>query len=339
MSRRDELIAKAAGIRAASEISDTEVQATVHVPRSGQGSYSRRQALEDRLAMLEKFGGDLLRIETIAPNPWQPRKVFNDEEIQKLAESITAVGLIQPIVVRKSVASRYTPGGQGGDTEGRMESVATRYTYELVSGERRLRAHRLLGLPEIKAVVADVSDEDMALMALAENISRQDLTAYEISKAIRAVQDRFTTSTRLAESIGIHRTDLYKYLAFADLPDFVVADLELSPGLLGRDAARDLASLVKKRGTGASEAIANSWSKVKAGHLDQGRLASAIESLIDKHPAVPAERDIRKLFVGKAQAGSITRDAATLTVKIRAAALTPEKEAELRSFVETLLIR
>jgi ParB family chromosome partitioning protein len=177
----------------------------------------------------------------------------------------------------------------------------------------------------------------MAMMAMAENIAREDLTAYEISLGIRAIQDQFKTAKHLAEAIGVNRTALYKYLAFADLPDFVITDLEVSPGILGRDAAMDIMSTIKKHGQTAIDVIEKLWPQVKSGHMDQTKLAPAIEASILRGTTTRTDRDIKKLFVGKEQAGSITRDASFLTIKIKSAALSEEQEVRLRTFVEGLL--
>src|ERR1035437_8676618 len=113
MSRRDELLAKNANSRSAADISDQEVQSAAqnHRPRSGQGSFSQRQKLEDRIKELEEKTGSAagmsILLSDITPNPWQPRRVFDENEIQKLANSIKEVGLIQPIIVR-SVSIRDT---------------------------------------------------------------------------------------------------------------------------------------------------------------------------------------------------------------------------------------
>jgi ParB family chromosome partitioning protein len=209
--------------------------------------------------------------------------------------------------------------------------------YELVAGERRLRAHQLLGQPEIKAIVIEATDEFMALMALAENLDREDLTDYETSKAIRRAESEFKSRKRMAEAIGIGRQDLYKYLAFSSLPAFVLDDLEKTPSLLGRNAAEQLATVLKAQGEKGSEALMTLWPQVKAGHLDQTKLSAVIETSIHRSKTHRTDRDIKKLFIGKEQAGSITRDASALTVKIRTAAISSAKETRLRAFVQQLL--
>lgn len=336
MSRRDELMKKTAGIRSVSEIPDLEIPAEEHVPRSGQGSFYRRQKLEERIRELETaveavgtVGVKQIRTDQISPNPWQPRRIFDEAEIQKLAGSIAEVGLIQPVIVRcVPNMDTLTPP---------EESVPNMDTqYQLVAGERRWRAHRSLDIQNIKAVIVDVSDEEMAALALAENFDREDLTAYEIALAIQSAEVAFPNKKSLASALGIGRTDLYRFLTFFQLPDFVVEDLEHQPGLLGRHAAEEIVAMLKKHGERANETFHNIWPRVKSGEVDQGKAAGLIEASVMRGSQTAVQRDIRKLFVGKEQAGSITRDAAKLKIEIKVAALSPEREAELRKFVERM---
>ena len=176
----------------------------------------------------------------------------------------------------------------------------------------------------------------LSALALAENFDREDLTAYEIALAIRNAEANFPNRKSLAAALGINRTELYQYLAFFALPSFVIDDLEIAPALLGRDAAEDLATTIKRHGQQGIDSLQSMWPRFKAGEIDQGKVASLIESTLTRSQHVPTERDIRKLFVGKDQAGSIMRDASKLQVTIRSAALTSEKEAELRRFVESM---
>jgi len=276
------------------------------------------QAAQRRIEELEAQGASsVIVIEQIRPNPWQPRRVFKEDEIRKLAESIADVGLIQPVVVR------------------RVQNLDT--GFELVAGERRLRAHKLLAQIEIKAIIIDVPDEDMAAMALAENIDREDLSAYEIAIAVRNAESAFPNRKELAKSLGMQRSDLYRLMAFFQLPEFIRADLDINPSLLGRDAAEAIAAVLKRHGDNASEAVSRIWTRFKAGDIDQGKFAAAVEALITRGHTLRTDRDIKKLFIGKEQAGSITRDASALTVKIRTAAISPAKESRLRAFVQQLL--
>ena len=277
------------------------------------------QAAQRRIEELEAQGTSMtITLDQIKPNPWQPRRVFKEGEIRKLAESIADVGLIQPVVVR------------------RVQNLDT--GFELVAGERRLRAHKLLAKVEIKAIIVDVPDEDMAAMALAENIDREDLSAYEIAIALQNAESAFPSRKELAKSLGMQRSDLYRYMAFFQLPEFILQDLDGNPSLLGRDAAEGVAAVLKKHGGAASEAVSRIWTRFKAGEIDQGKFAAAVEAMIVRGDTLRTHRDIKKLFVGKEQAGSITRDASAVTIKIRTAAISSDKESRLRDFVQQLLV-
>ena len=288
---------------------------------------------EDRIAALEAELADAKRteipVENIEPNPWQPRTYFDPQEISELAASIAEVGLIQPVIVRRVQTLDTKP------TSKNVQSLDTRY--QLIAGERRLRAHKELGRSEIKAIVLDAADDELAVMALAENLDRADLADYEISKAIRRAEKEFPNRKHMAKAIGIERSDLYRFLAFDSLPEFVKEDLESNPRLLGRVAAGQVVSLIKDRGPEAINALSVIWPKVKEGHLNEGKLASSVEALL-AGKAARTDRDIRKLFVNKVQAGSITRDQNAITVKIKTVLLSDEKEIRLREFVQQLLL-
>ena len=318
MSRLDKMMAKTQGIRAAKDIPASEAISPAG-PRTAVGTMAAWQAAQRRIEELEAQGtSSMIVVDQIKPNPWQPRRVFKEDEIRKLAESIADVGLIQPVVVR------------------RVQNLDT--GFELVAGERRLRAHKLLAKGEIKAIIIEVADEDMAAMALAENIDREDLSAYEIAIALQNAESAFPNRKELAKSLGMQRSDLYRYMAFFQLPESIRADLDVNPTLLGRDAAEGIAAVLKKHGDGASEAVSRIWTRFKTGGIDQGKFAAAAEALIVRGHTLRTDRDIKKLFIGKEQAGSITRDASSLTIKIRTAAISNDKESRLRAFVQQLLV-
>lgn len=122
-----------------------------------------------------------LPVAAIVPNPAQPRKTFDDESISELAQSIVQVGLIQPLVVRKNGS-----------------------TYELISGERRLRAVRSLGMQKVLCIVdKQTQDADSALMAVIENLQREDLNYFEESECYKTLLDELhLTQEELAVRIG-----------------------------------------------------------------------------------------------------------------------------------------
>ena len=95
---------------------------------------------------------------------------------------------------------------------------------------------------------------------------------------------------------------------------------------------------MKKYGHEASDVVSRIWTRFKVGEIDQGKIAAGVEALVTRGHTTRTDRDIKKLFIGKEQAGSITRDASALTVKIRTAAITSQKESRLREFVQQLLV-
>jgi ParB family transcriptional regulator, chromosome partitioning protein len=124
---------------------------------------------------------NFISTELIAPNTYQPRKIFNDNTIEELAQSIKTYGIIQPLSVRKINDDKY----------------------ELVAGERRLRAAKLAGLSKVPAIVVDISDKDSAAIALLENLQREDLNFYEEALAYyNLIQDHSYTQEQLAGVIG-----------------------------------------------------------------------------------------------------------------------------------------
>lgn len=140
-----------------------------------------------------------LEVSKIRRNPDQPRVAFDEEALQELADSIQAVGLLQPIVVRA------VDGG-----------------YEVVAGERRFQASKRAGLKRVPAVVRNVDDSASIELALIENIQRSDLNAIEEARAFRALLDRTgMTQEELAKRLSKSRSSLTNSLRLLDLPDEV----------------------------------------------------------------------------------------------------------------------
>jgi ParB family chromosome partitioning protein len=132
--------------------------------------------------------------------PWQPRSEFNEELLRELADSIKANGIIQPPVCRR------LPNGK----------------YELIVGERRLRASVMAGLTKIKVVLVDASDQKVAEMAVTENIQRRDLNVIEEAEGYRLLQDKFgLTQEAVSERVGKSRPAIANALRLLDLPDEV----------------------------------------------------------------------------------------------------------------------
>jgi len=306
---RQQMLEKTATLRSTAERTP-EASRRVSRTETAPGMAGALALAQLRVKELEAAGASSqLPMGDIVPNPWQPRRVFNEVKMSELAESIRDVGLMQPIVVR------------------RVESA-----YQIVAGERRWRAHKMLGLEAINVVVIECSDQDMAVLALVENISRDDLTDYEISLSIRQSEREFPNRKRLAEALGLSRRGLYQFLSFESLPDFIIKDLELQPKLLGGSTADTVLSAIKKHGEAGVEAAKELWPAVVGGTLDQSKLASAISAMVThgKSSSSATERSIDKFFSGKKQAGSIIKDVNSLTIKIKADALSSAQEAQLR---------
>lgn len=143
-------------------------------------------------------------VDSIRPNPHQPRKEFNEERLEELADSIEQHGLIQPITVRYIGEKRF----------------------ELISGERRLRASKLAGIEELPAYIREVNDEDIISYALIENIQREDLNPIEVALGYqRLIEEANYTQAEVAERVGKDRSTVANTLRLLNLPAFIQAGL------------------------------------------------------------------------------------------------------------------
>ncbi len=169
---------------------------------------------EDNFIDTKKNAAEILRISDIEPNPDQPRKQFDEEELMSLSASIAEYGLLQPIVVTEN---SVLPG-----------------TYVIIAGERRWRASRMAGLDEIPCVIFDGDELAAAQVSLVENIQRSDLNAIEEAMGYRALIERFgMTQDSVAQKIGKSRPAVTNALRLLELPEDVlpmVASGELSAG-------------------------------------------------------------------------------------------------------------
>lgn len=205
---------------------------------------------DNSIEEISSTGAVNLKTMDIEPNRDQPRKVFDEDALAELADSIAKHGVIQPLLVRPM------PDG----------------SYQLVAGERRWRASRMAGLTEVPVVIKELSDDEAMALALIENLQREDLNAIEEAQGIKALMDTLSlTQDEAAERVGKSRPAIANALRLLKLPDSVIAlvsDGKLSPGharaLLGfRDeqdiietadiviekglTVRDVEKLVKKR--------------------------------------------------------------------------------------------
>lgn len=138
-------------------------------------------------------------INEIRPNPYQPRKTFNEEALNELALSIKNYGVFQPIIVKKSIKG-----------------------YDLIAGERRLRASKIAGLENIPAIVKEFTDDEMREISLLENIQRENLTAIELAWAYKGIIDNLDIRQEdLAKKIGKSRSHITNTLGLLNLPEEV----------------------------------------------------------------------------------------------------------------------
>lgn len=137
-----------------------------------------------------------LPLSELRPNPYQPRKIFDDDALNELASSIKEHGVFQPIIVKKTVKG-----------------------YDIVAGERRFRASKIAGLVTIPAIIKDFSDDEMMSIALLENLQRENLTAIEEANAYKAMIDASNiTQEELANRVGKSRSHITNMLGLLKLP-------------------------------------------------------------------------------------------------------------------------
>lgn len=205
-----------------------------------------------------------LLIKNIAANPYQPRCNFDEEKLQELAASIKEFGVVQPVVVRKKGRS-----------------------YELVAGERRLRAAGLAGLTKVPAIVKDYDDAKMMEIALIENIQRHDLNPIEEAQGLRRLMQEFKlTQEQTAEKVGRSRSAVTNILRLLNLPEQV--QKQIINGVLTMGQAKQLLGLPKpEQMCEVAEAIiANGWSSRMTEEvvrkLKEGKKLKIVRELIEE---------------------------------------------------------
>ena len=189
---------------------------------------------DDNLIESKKGAGEMLKISSVEPRHDQPRKTFDRESLEALAESVQKYGVLQPIIVRPNQIIEDT--------------------YEIIAGERRWRAAKLAGLDEIPAVILDGDDLKIAQVAIIENIQREDLNAVEEALAYQGLMERFgLTQDQVSKQVGKSRSAIANLLRLLDLPEEVLVMLkndDISAGharaLLGLNNEEDIVALANK---------------------------------------------------------------------------------------------
>lgn len=206
-----------------------------------------------------------INLDEIRPNPYQPRKNFDQEALNELAESIKQSGVFQPIILRKSSIKGY----------------------ELIAGERRMRASKIAGKETIPAIVRQLDDERMIEIAVLENLQREDLSPLEEAEAYNVLMDKLElTQAQVADRMGKSRPYIANYLRLLSLPEAVkemVNKEELSMG-----QARTLLSLKNKQD------ILNLAHKVVDDKLTVRQLEELIQSANNKRPIPVSNKSTNK---------------------------------------------
>jgi ParB family transcriptional regulator, chromosome partitioning protein len=239
------------------------------------GPMTKQTPNQDKAETVSKFPPDPqlrlskneLSIDQIEPNPYQPRTVWDDQQLADLAQSIKENGIIQPIIVRKN-------------TDG----------YEIIAGERRYRAACIAGLDKVPVLEREATDDEMLELALVENIHRTDLNPIERAKAYQRFIDTFNLSqTEAAKRLGEDRTVVANHLRILNLPTDIkdmLSDQKLSMGharailalpsddlrrklanraMAGRLSVREVERLVRKHLEGKAEKVVSI--KEKEAHI------------------------------------------------------------------------
>ncbi|MES2206814.1 MAG: ParB/RepB/Spo0J family partition protein [Pseudomonadota bacterium] len=234
-------------------------------------------------------------VDLIDVSPYQPRLNIDEEALQRLADSIAAGTLSDPITVRRKENGRY----------------------ELIAGERRWRAHLLLNLSTIPYILKDLDDRQTALLALATNTARKDLSDYELGKSFkRLLDEKFVKNVaELVRTVGLSRPQVDRCLDFFKLPPQVIEFLESKPTLFGANCAEIFAGFVEKgyidlviqaaqmiyeRGMQEQQAI--TWLK-GAATSSRRRAASRdhVELLVGNRPVAEARVEKTKLIISCAK--------------------------------------
>ena len=162
-------------------------------------------------------------LEEIKKNPYQPRTYFNEEKLNELKDSIEKNGLLQPIIVKKAIKGYY-----------------------IIAGERRYRAFELLGKKEIPVIIKEMTDEEMMVFAVLENLQREDLSALEESESYKNLMDKMSlTQEELATKLGKSRPYIANSLRLLKLPTEI--KIKLEQGVISVAHARTLLSLKTKK--------------------------------------------------------------------------------------------
>ncbi|MFS0784088.1 ParB/RepB/Spo0J family partition protein [Bacillus sp. 1P06AnD] len=224
-------------------------------------------------------------VRELRPNPYQPRKLFKEEGIEELKQSIQQHGILQPIIVKKSIKG-----------------------YEIVVGERRFRAAKAAGLTKVPVVVKDYNNQQMMELAVLENLQREDLTPMEEGAAYQTLLDQLDiTQEELAKRLGKSRPHITNHIRLLSLP----ADIQgmISQGTLSMGHGRALLGLKKKA------LLPGVVEKVVKEELNVRQLEQFIQELNENVPRETKKKEIKKdIFIEERETFLRERFGTTVTI-------------------------
>lgn len=228
---------------------------------------------EIKLEKLEETAKNEINVKDIVPNPYQPRKTFDEEKLQELATSIKEYGVVEPLVVRKKGAQ-----------------------YEIVAGERRLRAAKIVGLESVPVIIKDYDDVKLMEIALIENIQRHDLNAIEEAEGLRKLMTECKlTQEQVADKVGRSRSAVANILRLLNLPEeiqYYISTNELTMGQV-----KPLSSLQseEQQCEVARLVVTNDWSarivEELVRKLKEGKELEVICEVIEKKAKQPKKKE------------------------------------------------
>ena len=254
-------------------------------------------------------------VDLIDPSPWQPRKIFNAKKLEELAELIDAQGLLQPIEVR-SINNRY----------------------QLVSGERRLRAHKILQRRFIQAFVIVINDEEASARALVENLGRENLTDFEVFSSIKKHHEDFGTQHDFS-LWGMTKSSYFRVLSFETFPQAINDILSDHPDLVSAYAADELKKMMNaevEKGVAREKfenALKTLLQQAVAGASKLTNITNQVYALVN--PNAPT-RNRTSLDVAGKKAGEITTNANHTQLKLSHGTFSEEQLALVKDFVASV---
>lgn len=201
-----------------------------------------------------------IKLSEIRSNPYQPRKTFNDDSLKELAQSIKEYGVVQPVIVKKSIKG-----------------------YELIAGERRCKASKLAGLTEVPAIIKDFNDQEMMEIALIENIQREDLNPIDEANSImNIIKLRGFTQEEFAQKFGKSRSYITNLIGLLNLP------INVQKMVINKELSQSHARLISK--LESEEKIIELASKI----VSEGMNVRDLEKLLSEDQELVKRKPVKK---------------------------------------------